>query len=76
MALRDKSCYTLTIQPSASQPGVTELIEFLVDGSPTSQAQYARLREDREGESYSSIIFGMVFSSYLETFQLIRARRF
>lgn len=58
MSLRDTACYTLTISPSASSAGVTELLESLDIAASTPRARYARLREKREGEAYSSVIYG------------------
>lgn len=61
MSLRDKACYTLTLDPSPLQPGIIELNEFLVDGSKAHQAQYIRAREEKEGEAYSASVYGAVY---------------
>jgi hypothetical protein len=55
MALRDVSCYTLTIEPSSSDPSIVELVET---SEGRKQPRYARVREAREGEAYSSVIYG------------------
>jgi hypothetical protein len=60
MALRDLSCYTLSIRPSATDRSLTELVELESDsqGAGTGTPRYARVIERREGEAYSSIIYG------------------
>lgn len=56
MSLRDQACYTLELQPSESDPAVLELLE-VVGGS--KQPRYARVKEGREGEAYSSALYGV-----------------
>jgi hypothetical protein len=61
MALRDLSCYTLSIRPSPTDRSLTELVELESDSQGKSGAgtpRYARVIERREGEAYSSIIYG------------------
>ncbi|GFZ43645.1 hypothetical protein JCM24511_01365 [Saitozyma sp. JCM 24511] len=68
MALRDLSCYTLSIRPSASDRSLTELVELESDSQGKSGAgtpRYARVIERREGEAYSSIIYDHLTSAKL-----------
>jgi hypothetical protein len=58
MALRDTNCYTLFFVPSTSDPSITEVVEELFPPGKTRKAKYARLRECKEGETYSSGIYG------------------
>lgn len=59
MSLRDKSCYTLTIHPSNADPAISELIESVGPATGNEKPRYARVKETREDESYSSAIYGM-----------------
>lgn len=59
MSLRDKSCYTLTIHPSNTDPAIFELIESVGPATGNEKPRYARVKETREDESYSSAIYGM-----------------
>jgi hypothetical protein len=56
MALRDTACYTLTINPSANNVDFAELTETNARGQ--SEARYVRMREQKEGEAYSGVIYG------------------
>jgi len=58
MSLRDLACYTLTLQPHASDPNVTELVTV---ENGREEHRFARVREQREGEAYSSAIYGKSF---------------
>lgn len=62
MSLRDQACYTLNLQPSATDPNVLELVE--VDGV-RREPRYARLKEVRVdlGETQSASIYGELSSS-------------
>ncbi|KIR35467.1 hypothetical protein I352_01742 [Cryptococcus deuterogattii MMRL2647] len=57
MSLRDKSCYTLTIHPSNTDPAIFELIESVGPATGNEKPRYARVKETREDESYSSAIY-------------------
>ncbi|XAO27161.1 hypothetical protein I312_106003 [Cryptococcus bacillisporus CA1280] len=57
MSLRDKSCYTLTIHPSNADPAISELIESVGPATGNEKPRYARVKETREDESYSSAIY-------------------
>lgn len=59
MSLRDKSCYTLTIHPYNTDPAIFELIESVGPATGNEKPRYARVKETREDESYSSAIYGM-----------------
>ncbi|RSH92781.1 hypothetical protein EHS25_008227 [Saitozyma podzolica] len=68
MALRDLSCYTLSIRPSPTDRSLTELVELESDSQGKSGAgtpRYARVIERREGEAYSSIIYDHLTSAKL-----------
>ncbi|RXK37566.1 hypothetical protein M231_05191 [Tremella mesenterica] len=56
MALRDAACYTLLIQPT-KDTSIAEIVEEGPSGSTRSEARYARVREKREGEAYSSVVY-------------------
>jgi hypothetical protein len=56
MSLRDTACYTLTVVNSTREPGVVELGE--ASSSRREEARYARVREKREKEAYSSVLYG------------------
>lgn len=58
MSLRDTSCYTLTLKPSASDPNVVDLLEHPDGTAGAGQPKYARLLQNAEGEAYSAVIFG------------------
>ena len=58
MALRDKACYTLTLNPNTADPSMLELLEPPAPPSGKSEARYVRMRESREGEAYSGTIYG------------------
>jgi len=58
MALRDKACYTLTLNPSPADPNMLELLEPPAPPSGKPEARYVRLRETRDGEVYSGVIYG------------------
>jgi hypothetical protein len=57
MSLRDQSCYTLILQPSASDPSVVELVEI---NGIKREPRYARVKERRDdaSEVYSAVIYG------------------
>jgi hypothetical protein len=56
MSLRDLSCYTLTLKPHEQDPKVTELVSV---ENGREEHRFARVREVRDGEAYSSSIYGM-----------------
>ena len=56
MSLRDLACYTLTLRPHEKDKNVTELIS--VENGRESH-RFARVREERDGEAYSSSMYGM-----------------
>ena len=58
MSLRDLACYTLTLRPNEKDKNVTELISV---ENGREEHRFARVREERDGESYSSSIYGMSF---------------
>ena len=70
MALRDTACYTLFITPSGRHADHAELSESGSSSSGPStnpgngseekkgQLRYVRVKESREGEVYSSVIYG------------------
>lgn len=55
MSLRDQACYTLELQPSQVDPAVVELLEV---AGASRERRYARVRESKEGEAYSSALYG------------------
>lgn len=55
MSLRDQACYTLELQPSPSDPGLLELVEVV---GVSKEPRYARVRESKDGEAYSSALYG------------------
>ncbi|WOO85233.1 uncharacterized protein LOC62_06G008733 [Vanrija pseudolonga] len=63
MALRDKGLYTLRLLPAAQNPAVLEVVEggAIAGAGPSStgggEARFARVREGREGEVYSSVLY-------------------
>lgn len=67
MSLRDLACYTLSLIPSSTDPKVVELVET-VQGK--EQARFARVRERREGEVYTAVIYGMV-SDFTEELNIV-----
>jgi hypothetical protein len=56
MSLRDLACYTLTLKPHEQDPKVTELVSV---ENGREEHRFARVREVRDGEAYSSSIYGM-----------------
>jgi hypothetical protein len=58
MSLRDLACYTLTLKPHEQDPKVTELVSV---ENGREEHRFARVREVRDGEAYSSSIYGMSF---------------
>jgi hypothetical protein len=56
MSLRDLACYTLTLKPHEKDPNVTELVSV---ENGREEHRFARVREERDGEVYSSSIYGM-----------------
>lgn len=64
MSLRDLACYTLTLKPHEKDPKVTELVS--VEGG-REEHRFARVREEREGEAYSSSIYGAFFLPVSQT---------
>jgi len=56
MSLRDLACYTLTLKPHEQDPKVTELVAV---ENGREEHRFARVREVRDGEAYSSSIYGM-----------------
>ncbi|KAL1410400.1 hypothetical protein Q8F55_004410 [Vanrija albida] len=63
MALRDKGLYTLRLLPSAQNPAVLEVVEggAIPGAGPSStgggEVRFARVREPREGEVYSAVLY-------------------
>jgi hypothetical protein len=57
MSLRDQSCYTLTIQPSATDPNIIELVEVV---GVKREARYARVKEAKGdgGQTYTTATYG------------------
>lgn len=55
MSLRDQACYTLQLQPSSTDPDISELHQ--VEGV-RKEVRYARVKEVREGEVCSAAIYG------------------
>jgi len=58
MSLRDLACYTLALKPHEQDPKVTELVSV---ENGREEHRFARVREVRDGEAYSSSIYGMSF---------------
>jgi hypothetical protein len=58
MSLRDLACYTLTLKPHEQDPKVTELVSV---ENGREEHRFARVREVRDGEAYSSSIYGMSY---------------
>jgi hypothetical protein len=58
MSLRDLACYTLTFKSSPSDPKVAELVTV---ERGREETRFARVREQKEGEAYSSAIYGMSY---------------
>lgn len=56
MSLRDLACYTLTLKPHEQDPKVTELVSV---ENGREEHRFARVREVKDGEAYSSSIYGM-----------------
>nr|ODN99764.1 hypothetical protein L204_02200 [Cryptococcus depauperatus CBS 7855] len=81
MALRDKSCYTLTLKPSAARSSVVELIESYGPARGDEPPRYARVKETKEEEGYSAAIFesdvltGARLASYGYTTEKAKKRR-
>lgn len=55
MSLRDLACYTLTLKPHEKDPKVTELVSV---ENGREEHRFARVREVKDGEAYSSSIYG------------------
>ncbi|OCF55343.1 hypothetical protein L486_06823 [Kwoniella mangroviensis CBS 10435] len=58
MALRDANCYTLTVGQSSTDPSIIQLSESLGQLGNKDEPRYARVREKRDDEAYSSAIYG------------------
>jgi len=56
MSLRDLACYTLTLKPHEQDSKVTELVSV---ENGREEHRFARVREVKDGEAYSSSIYGM-----------------
>jgi len=56
MSLRDLACYTLTLKPHEQDQKVTELVSA---ENGREEHRFARVREVKDGEAYSSSIYGM-----------------
>jgi hypothetical protein len=56
MSLRDASCYTLTINPTPD-PNMVEMVEVSTT-SVKGDTRYVRVKESREGEAYSGVVYG------------------
>jgi len=56
MSLRDLACYTLTLRPLEQNSKVTELVSV---ENGREEHRFARVREVKDGEAYSSSIYGM-----------------
>lgn len=56
MSLRDLACYTLTLKPHEKDSKVIELVSV---ENGREEHRFARVREVRDGEAYSSSIYGM-----------------
>ncbi|OWZ28810.1 hypothetical protein C361_06554 [Cryptococcus neoformans Tu259-1] len=65
MSLRDKSCYTLTIHPSGTDPAVLELVESMGPATGNEEPRYARVKETRQDEGYSSAIYDVLTGARL-----------
>lgn len=52
MALRDASCYALSVEPSRKDPSILELKEN------SGEVRYARVREQVDGEAYATALYG------------------
>ena len=59
MSLRDTACYTLTIN-ATPDPNMVELVELstMPTPTPTRDTRYVRVKESREEEAYSGVIYG------------------
>ena len=55
MSLRDLACYTLTLKPHEQDPKVTELVSA---ENGREEHRFARVREVKDDEAYSSSIYG------------------
>lgn len=57
MALRDAACYSLTLRTRDAH--VLELVEANSAGQPgKGEVRYVRVREDRDGEVCSAVLYG------------------
>jgi len=56
MSLRDAACYTLSITPT-SDPNMVELVE-VANTAARGETRYVRVRESREAETYSGVVYG------------------
>lgn len=56
MSLRDLACYTLILKPHEKDSKVTELVSV---ENGREEHRFARVRDERDGEAYSSSIYGM-----------------
>ncbi|EAL17444.1 hypothetical protein CNBM1370 [Cryptococcus deneoformans B-3501A] len=65
MSLRDKSCYTLTIHASSTDPAVLQLVESMGPATGYEEPRYARVKETRHDESYSSAIYDVLSGARL-----------
>ncbi|UOH85243.1 hypothetical protein LQV05_002062 [Cryptococcus neoformans] len=65
MSLRDKSCYTLTIHPSGTDPAILELVESMGPATGNEEPRYARVKETRQDEGYSSVIYDVLTGARL-----------
>ncbi|KAK1926542.1 hypothetical protein DB88DRAFT_482226 [Papiliotrema laurentii] len=72
MALRDTACYTLTINPSANNVDFAELTETNARGQ--SEARYVRMREQKEGEAYSGVIYDAFSGAKLGSMGFVSAK--
>jgi hypothetical protein len=69
MSLRDLACYTLTLKPHEQDSKVTELVSV---ENGREEHRFARVREVRDGEAYSSSIYGMSFDFIYSPFSSLR----
>ncbi|WVW82428.1 hypothetical protein I302_104438 [Kwoniella bestiolae CBS 10118] len=65
MALRDANCYTLTLSQSNTDPSIIQLSESFGQLANKVEPRYARVREKRDDEAYSSAIYDVLTGARL-----------
>ncbi|WRT64252.1 uncharacterized protein IL334_001183 [Kwoniella shivajii] len=67
MSLRDANCYALTLNQSKIDPSVIELTESFGPANPGNnvEARYARVRDKKDEEAYSSVIYDVLTGARL-----------